>query len=324
MVFGQSLCGRRGAGRQRLQPLCQKADGGGERVPRGVLAQSGREPDGEVVGRVGRRRPAGVLVRLPGGAGERREGLADGPHEVGEELGGTLAGVSRRDQGVRLLRLRLARDRAQPLAQRTLAALPAQVRQQELHAQGVDLVAERLRRLLIQEVRLVDDHILERRQCVAAGEQQGVVDAHQVRRIRAAARQAPVAAAALRAVAPEARGARGAELAREVGEGWELARGAVGKGGEVDVAAARPADEVGECEGTVAIRQGSLLRRDRLVQPAPADVVLAPHQQGPAPAVWKHLGDQRELVRGELALQRLGLGADDDAAPGGGAVERRR
>ncbi len=104
----------------------------------------------------------------------------------------------------------------------------------------------------------------------------------------------------------------------------QLARGAVGQGGEVDVAAPRPADEVGEREGAVAIREGTLLGGDRLVQPAPADVVLAPHQQRPAPAVRQHLGDQGELVRGELALQRLGLGADDDAAPCGGAVERRR
>jgi hypothetical protein len=100
-----------------------------------------------------------------------------------------------------------------------------------------------------------------------------------------------VAPAALGAVAPQARGARGAELSRQVRQRREFPRGAVGQGGEIYVAAPRPADEVGEREGAVAIRESTLLGGDRLVQPAPADVVLAPHEQSPAPAVRERLGD---------------------------------
>ena len=146
----------------------------------------------------------------------------------------------------------------------------------------------------------------------------------QMRRLGAATRQPPVTAAPRRAVPAQAGGPRGTQLAGQLGEGRQLPGGAVRQRREVDLTAARPADEVGERQRALAIRQRLALGGHGLVEPPPADVVLAAHEQRPAPARRQRLGDDGQLVRGQLALQGLGLRAHHDAAAGGGAGEGRR
>ena len=177
---------------------------------------------------------------------------------------------------------------------------------------------------MVQEVRLVDHDVVERRQRVAAGEQQGVVHADEVCGLGAGARQPPVAAAARRAVPAQARRAGRAQLAREVAERGEDLGRPVGQCREVDVAAPRAAHEVGERECPLPVGQRLALRRDRLVDAPPAEVVLAPHEERPAPPRRQPGGDERQLGAGQLPLQRLRLGAHDDAAAGGRAGIRRR
>ena len=200
----------------------------------------------------------------------------------------------------------------------------AQVAEQLVQGAGVDAVAERLSGLVIQQVRLVDHHVLERGQRVASREQQGVVHADQVRRLGAGAREAPVAAAAGGAVATQTGGPRGAQLARQVGERGEDLRGPVGQRREVHVAAARAPDQIGERERAVRVGERLALGGDGLVEAPPAEVVLAAHEQRPAPSRRQPGGDERQLGAGQLPLQRLGLGADEDAAAGGGARVGRR
>ena len=90
-------------------------------------------------------------------------------------------------------------------------------------AQRVDLLAERLGGLVVEQVRLVDHDVLERRERLAGREQQGVVDAHEMRGLGAAAREPPVAAAPRGAVPAEAGGPRGTQIAGQLGQGRQLA-----------------------------------------------------------------------------------------------------
>ena len=290
----------------------------------GLVAEAGREPHGGgVVVRLAAA-ALGVLRRPCGRGGERRDRVAERAAERGRLFGRALAGVRGRDEDPGLVRRELARRRAQALRQRPLAVPAAKVAEQLLHGARVDAVAEGLRGFVVQQVRLVDDHVVERRQRLAAGEQQGVVHADEVRRLRAGPRQPPVAAAARGAVAAQAGRAGRAQLAGEVGERGEDLRRPVGQRGEVDVAAPRAADEVGEGEGAVRVGQGLALGGHGLVQAPPAQVVLAAHEQRPAPPRRQSGGDERQLGAGQLPLQRLGLGAHEDAAAVGGPGVGRR
>ena len=158
-----------------------------------------------------------VLRRARGCEASARDRLAHGAAERRRLLGRALAGVRGRDEDSRLVRREPARRQPQALRQRSLAVPAAQVAEQLVHGLRVDAVAEGLRGLVVQQVRLVDHHVVERRQRVAAGEQQGVVHADEVGGLGAGARQPPVAAAARGAVAAQAGRAGRAQLAREVG-----------------------------------------------------------------------------------------------------------
>ena len=65
VLFGQGVDSCRYAGGKRSESLSQESGRGRERIPGGVLAQSGREPDGEVVLGGALRRKAGT-GRTPG------------------------------------------------------------------------------------------------------------------------------------------------------------------------------------------------------------------------------------------------------------------
>ncbi len=288
------------------------------------VAQAGREPHGRRVLVGLPAAPLVVLCRTRGRRGEPRDRVAEGAAERGRLLGRALARVRGRDEDPRLVRRQSAGRHPQALWQRPLAVTPVQVAEQLVERLSVHPVAERLRGLLVQQVRLVDDHVLEGRQRVAAGEQQGVVDADQVRGLGAGSRQTPVAAAARGAVAAQARRPRRAQLPREVGQRGEDLGRPVRQRREVHVAAPRAAHEVGEGKRALGVGQRLALRRDRLVEVPPAEVVLAPHEERPAPAARQPGGDERQLGAGQLPLQRLGLGAHDDAAAGGRACVRRR
>ena len=258
VVVGQRL----GARRRRPWPASRDSPPAGRRCVRNAscarqVAQARREPHG--------RR---VLVRLP------RPPSPSSPARAAAAASAAIASPSARlSAGASSA----ARSQASAAATRTRASSGGSLRAAARRRCGsgrwrcrprrspsswssglrVDAVAEGLGGLVVQQVRLVDHHVLERRQRVAAGEQQGVVHADQVRGLGAGARQAPVAAAARGAVAAQAGRPRGAQLAGQVGERGQHLRGPVGQRREVDVAAPRAPDEVGERQRAVRGRAAS-------------------------------------------------------------------
>ena len=136
--------------------------------------------------------------------------------------------------------------------------------------------------LVGQEVRLVDDQVVERGQRVAAGEQEGVVHADEVGRAGRGAGQAPVAARAR----PDSAGpGRWRPRRATRGRGRRGPAGpwrAVGQRRDVDLAPAGAADQASARQGAAASGRPLAGIVDRLVEPAPAEVVLATHEQRPA------------------------------------------
>ena len=197
VVLRQDLgAARRGHG-EPAEALGEQAGVDEEPVVLGQVAQPGGEPHGGgvLVAAAPPRPPSPSSPARAAAAASAATDVADGAAERGRLFGRALAGVRGRDQRAALVGRQLARRDPQALRQRALPVPPAQVAEQLLHALRVDAVAERLGGLVVQQVRLVDDDVLERRQRLAAREQQRVVDADEVRRLGAAARQAPVAAA---------------------------------------------------------------------------------------------------------------------------------
>src|SRR5665648_1076569 len=105
-----------------------------------------------------------------------------------------------------------------------------------------------------------------------------------MRRLGAAVTGGSRAAAAGGAVPTEAGGPRGTQFAGQLSQGRQLPGGAVRHRRQVDLTSSRSADEVGERQRALAIGQCPALGGSTRPWPPSADVVLAAHEQGPAPA----------------------------------------
>ena len=207
-------------------------------------------------------------------------------------------GRRRRPQPGSRARPRARRRRPPPQASCQRPLPPgAQIGEQPIERRRVNAVAERLRRFLVEKVRLVHHHVLERRQRLAAREEEGMVDADEVGGVGAGAREAPVAVAPRGAVPAEAGRARRAQLAGQSRQRRQLQGGAVGQSREIDVAAPRSSHKIGERERAVDVGQGLALRSDGFLEPSPAEVVLAAHEERPAPAL-RAASSRRGAVRG--------------------------
>ena len=146
------------------EALGEQAGAREERVVRGQVAQAGGEPDGgRVLVRLAAAGPPSSCAARAAAAASAAIAFAERAAERGRLLGRALAGVRGRHEHARLVRREPARRGAQALRQRPLPVPAAQVAEQLVQRRRVDAVAEGLGGLVVQQVRLVDHHVLERR-----------------------------------------------------------------------------------------------------------------------------------------------------------------
>ncbi len=216
-----------------------------------MVASSAPHAVGEVVEQRLLLEPGGEQQRAPvefggggvglgfGGDHERREGTAEVVGEAGQGAGGTLEAVGRGGQGGGGFGRRAGDGGAGGGRERPPPAPPAQLAEQVVDRGRVDALREGRDGLVGQQVSLVDHEVVERRQALAAAQQQGVVDADEVGLAGRAAGQPPGAGGARRAATAETGRGAGTQLARGLGQSGQGLGRAVGQRRDVDLAAAK-------------------------------------------------------------------------------------